>query len=65
MQPLKTLISLRDYCRNNDWPRLPQWHHWIYERKPIALQCIKKIAGRYMLDLVAFENYIKNATIDE
>lgn len=65
MQHLKYLISLRSYCRQNDWPRLPQWHHWIYTRKPIAVECVKKIGGRYMLDLDAFHNYIKNASIDE
>lgn len=65
MQQLKDLISLRDYCRQNKWPRLPQWNHWITSRNPIATQCLKKIGGRYIIDLEAFQNYIKNASLDK
>lgn len=65
MQHIKNLISLREYCRQHDWPRLPQWQHWIYARKPIALQCIKKLGSRYFIDLNAFENHIKNASLEE
>lgn len=65
MEALKNLVSLRDYCRNNTWPRLPQWQHWITSRKPIAQACVKKVGGRYMLDLNAFNNYIKNASLEE
>ena len=64
MECVKSLISLRTYCRENPWPRLPQWQHWITTRKPIAIQCIKKIGGRYMVDLKAFQEYVKNASID-
>ncbi len=64
MQQLKNLISLRTYCRTNDWPRLPQWQHWITARRPVAVQCVKKIGGRYLIDLDAFQKYIKNATLD-
>lgn len=65
MEILKDLVSLREYCRQNKWPRLPQWHHWIYARKPVAVKCIKKIGGRYMLDLAAFQQFISKASIDE
>lgn len=65
MEALKNLISLRDYCRQHAWPRLPQWQHWINSRKPIAHACVKKVGGRYMLDLSAFNNYIKNASLEE
>lgn len=65
MQQLKNLISLRIYCKQNEWPRLPQWQHWIYSRKPIAQACIKKVGGRYLIDLEAFQNYVKNATLEE
>jgi len=65
MLTIENLIPLRKYCRQNTWPRLPQWHHWIYRKHPVALKCIKKIGGRYMIDLMAFENYIKTATLDE
>lgn len=61
----KQLISLRDYCRQHEWPRLPQWQHWITARKPIAQKCIKKIGGRYHVDLEAFESYISKANLDE
>lgn len=65
MNEFKNLILLREYCRKNEWPRLPQWQHWIYARKPIAQQCIKKVAGRYLIDLTAFEAYIANASLEE
>lgn len=65
MECLKDFVSLREYCRQNKWPRLPQWNHWIYARKAIAVQCVKKIGGRYMLDLIAFQKFIQDASIDE
>jgi hypothetical protein len=65
MEHLKKLIPLREYCRTNAWPRLPQWQHWIYSRNTIAQQCVKKIACRYMIDMEAFQNYLKSATLDE
>ncbi len=65
MKQLENLIELREYCRQNKWPRLPQWQHFIYSRKPIAIACIKKVAGRYLIDLEAFQRFIANASIDE
>jgi len=65
MQYIKNFVPLRQYCKQHDWPRLPQWFHWIYTKKPIALECIKKIGGRYMLDLEAFQNHVKNASLDD
>lgn len=65
MQQLKNLITLRQYCEENDWPRLPQWQHWIYTKKPIAVRCIKKIGGRYLVDIKAWQEYVANATLDE
>jgi hypothetical protein len=59
------LIELREYCRQKKWPRLPQWQHWIYAKNPVAIQCVKKIGGRYLIDLEAFENYLKNATLGD
>lgn len=58
------LVPLREYCRTNTWPRLPQWHHWIYTRHQVAQSCVKKIGGRYMIDLAAFQDYIQRATFD-
>lgn len=65
MEKLKTITSLRDYCREHEWPRLPQWQHWIYTRKPIARECVKMIGGVYYINLDAFERYLENATLDE
>jgi hypothetical protein len=65
MQNIKNLISLRDYCRQNKWPRLPQWQGWITSKKPIAVECIKKIGGRYMVDLDKFQKHIENATLED
>lgn len=65
MQRLKNLIPLRDYCRQNDWPRLPQWQHWISSKNLVAQQCVKKIGGRYLIDLSAFEAYVANASLEE
>jgi hypothetical protein len=65
MEILINLVPLRDYCRQHSWPRLNQWHHWIYSRNPIALKCIKKIGGRYMLDMQALQFYIDQATLEE
>jgi len=62
---LKDLILLRQYCRQFNWPRLPQWHHWIYSKSPIAKACIKKIGGRYLVDLKALKNYISTASLEE
>lgn len=65
MDAIKNLIPLREYCSKYNWPRLPQWHHWIYSKNAVAQACIKKISNRYMIDLKAFETYINNATLDE
>ncbi len=65
MEILKNFIPLREYCRQNSWPRLAQWHHWIYSRNPIALKCVKRIGGRYMLDIQALQSYINHATLEE
>ncbi|MGA8164595.1 MAG: hypothetical protein WB791_06165 [Waddliaceae bacterium] len=65
MDSLKDLILLRQYCRQFHWPRLPQWHHWIYSRAPIAKACIKKVGGRYLVDLKAFQEYVENASLEE
>jgi hypothetical protein len=65
MEVLKNLVPLRAYCKDKEWPRLSQWHHWIYSRNQIAVKCIKKIGNRYMLDLKAFEEYVNKATLDE
>lgn len=59
------LIPLRDYCRKREWPRLSQWNHYIYNKSPIALACIKKIGGRYMVNLNALQKYIDNASLEE
>lgn len=65
MNPTENLVLLRDHCRQSKWPRLPQWHHWIYSRHPIAQSCIKKIGGRYLIDTQAFKNYVQTASLDE
>lgn len=65
MEIVKHLMPLREYCRQHNWPRLPQWHHWIYRKHAVAVKCVKKIGGRYMVDLAAFENYISHATLGE
>lgn len=65
MQILKNMIPLREFCRQNSWPRLSQWHHWIYSQAPIAKKCVKKVGGRYLIDIGAFESYISNATLKE
>jgi hypothetical protein len=45
MEILQNLILLREYCRQNSWPRLAQWNHWIYSPNPIAMKCVKRLAG--------------------
>ena len=65
MQMLETIIPLREYCRNHKWPRLPQWHHWIYVEAPIAKACVKKIGGRYLIDVSAFQKYVESASLTE
>lgn len=37
---------------------------WIYSRNPIGMTCVKKIEGRYMLDLYALKTYIEKATLE-
>lgn len=63
--PAERLIPLRQFCRNRAWPRLPQFQNWINRRHRIAVACIKKIGKRYLIDVEAFENYIREASIDE
>lgn len=63
-EKLDSLISLPDYCREYDWPRKPQWLHWIYHKRAIALQCVKTIGTRYFIDLVAFGKYIDEAKLE-
>ncbi len=64
MKELATVIPLRDYCRQNDWPRLPQWNNWIYTRAPIALACIRRVGARYFVDVEALAEFVKNATLE-
>lgn len=64
MKKFENLVELRAYCREAKWPRLAQWMHWIYSKNPIALICVKKIGGRYLIDLEALENHIKKATLE-
>lgn len=59
MLVIENLVPLREYCRQHKWPRLPQWHHWIYNKSPVAIACIKKVEGRYLIDLTAFEANMK------
>lgn len=63
MEHINNLVELRVYCRQNLWPRLPQWQHWITSKKPVAVECIKKIGGRYLIDLDAFKKHIEKASI--
>lgn len=65
MSKLESLVLLREYCRNNKWPRLPQWNHWIYNKHDIALKCVKKIGGRYLIDVAAFQSYVDSASLEE
>jgi hypothetical protein len=65
MQQSVNLIPLREFCRQKPWPRLPQMQHWINSKHPIATKCVKKIGNRYIVDVTAFENYVKNATLEE
>lgn len=60
---MNNLIPLREFCRKNKWPRLPQWEQWINESKPIAQMCVKKIGGLYLVDLKAFEKYIEDSDL--
>ncbi len=64
MEGYEHLIELREYCRKNKWPRLPQWQHWIYSKNKIAVECVKKIGGKYFINIEAFKNHIENATLD-
>lgn len=64
MEFIANLVPLRDYCRKNSWPRLPQWNYWIQNKHPIAKACVKKIGSRYLIDTQALEKHIQNASID-
>lgn len=61
----KTILPLREYCRQRDWPRLPQFNYWINSRHPIALACIRRLGGRYFVDTVALEKFVNDATLWE
>lgn len=65
MEKIKNLVSLSSYCRSYEWPRKPQWLHWIYSKNPIAQTCVKKIGSRYFISLSALENYIDQANLDD
>ncbi len=65
MQVIKNLISLSEYCHQNEWPRKTIWRHWIYSKKPIAVKCVKKIGGKYFIDLKAFQDHIESASLEE
>lgn len=65
MEHIKNLIPLREYCNKNKWPRLPQWQHWINTKRPVAQKCVKKVGGRYLIDLGAFDSYIAQAGLEE
>lgn len=65
MEALNNLQPLRDFCRKNPWPKLSQFNHWIYSRNPIALKCIKRMRGRFVIDTAAFNKILRNATLDE
>lgn len=65
MEALENHQLVRDFCRERLWPKLSQINHWIYTRNPIAVKCIKKIAGRYVIDTSAFNEIVRNATLEE
>jgi len=65
MNFLDHLIPLALFCKQHSWPRKPQWHHWVYSKHPIAIKCVRRIGGRIMIDLKAFEEYVNNASLDE
>jgi hypothetical protein len=62
---LESLVPLREFCRSNKWPRLSQWHHWIYSNHPIARACVKRIGARYLVDVDKFKEYIEKASLTE
>lgn len=59
-----SLVPLREYCRSHPWPRLSQWHHWIYSENTIAKKCVKRIGGRYMVDVLAFQEFVEKAGLN-
>ncbi len=65
MEVLNDLWPIRDFCRKRAWPRLTQCNHWIYTKHPIARRCIVKIGGRYLINVKAFEEYVRSATLEE
>lgn len=65
MEHYKILILLREYCWQNTWPRVPQWHHWIYVEATIARACVTKIGDRYLIDLPAFQKHVESASLVE
>lgn len=64
MQITQDLVPLREFCRHNKWPRLPQWNHWITTRNTVAKKCVKKIGGRYLVDVQEFQKLLKNASLE-
>ena len=54
MKLTQNLIPLREYCCRHEWPRLPQWHHWIYAKNT-----------RYLIDLNAFQKCIEIIALEE
>lgn len=64
MNELCNMQPLREYCRQKKYPKLSQWNHWIFSRHPIALKCIKKLGGRYLVNLDAWSEVVRNATIN-
>lgn len=64
MDLMKDLVNLRVFCKENDFPRLPQWQHWITSKHPIAQKCIKKIANRYWVNIVELKKYIESSGLE-
>lgn len=57
-------IPLRKHCKEVSWPTLGQWNWWIYTKNDVASQCIKKLGGRYIIDLDAFEKYLAETGLE-
>ena len=37
---------------------------WIYTKSDIADRCVKKLGGRYIIDLDAFEEYLSEIGLE-
>lgn len=60
--PMSDFVNER-FRQNKKWPTIPIFRAWINSRNEVALACIHKIGGRYLINVKKFEEFCRNSAL--